>query len=53
MSVLFHFIHADNWRERETEGETQTNGEVNRHTFVIFGGEGVVSNIVFKTCSAY
>jgi len=40
-------------RERETEVETRKNGEVNRYTFLLFGCGGVVSNIVFKTCSTY
>jgi len=53
MSVLFHCIHADKWRESETEGERGKNGEVNRHAFIMFGCEGVVSNVVFKTCNTY
>jgi hypothetical protein len=37
-------------RQRERH---EKNGEVSRHTFVIFGCEGIVSNIVFKTYSTY
>jgi hypothetical protein len=47
MSVLFHCVNAGNWSEWEKDGETRTNREVNRRTFIMFGCGGVVSKIFF------